>query len=1145
MNNTDPSMLDETSLRELAHLRLATLGESYPGENAADGVIPSAKPLLEQFREQERLLINYQAPVDRRIQTFINDYLSVDGLPSPHLPRASLVLDRPGLSRILSLPHDRDYFESSILKSYRIKQGVLHNPINDRRTTAGVFHVAEGGLPIAADKTAVPKEVFANLLAEALNPPEEFMTLPYTSTLEKPAALWVSLLLRPIVVPGVPGFTHERSSEIRFFAPGSLICNLDFVEGIFGNAGNPYLSANDAALDPLHWTGHTGCIILAPHLIHLKKKNLGLPHISQATERQKAQGVYWENEDECYNNGSAFKITARDARGVMVTIIADNYFGYCKKEVKTQISFSANLHGLAEEEHAGGAIARSTNDLGEDFDDAKINTEGHTLAEVLKNNPDLMTLQPEGYGIDKNFPNIYYLPEGSKFSIDDQRITWTNPQGQDAAILLQPGIFYTLPSGYQVRMLQPYVGRRWRLVGTAAEGTFCHKPCTVSGGGKSEISKSIADAIIGGPVFIADSKKDFDALDAIFARDYSDRFADPAKRGKDQRTILSIERTLGSVIKLLTQSQDYTAEYNNWLASIPPYLKELVFVIKRYYRPSWGNDWRSRFSVDIINGVPGNELKYRKQRLLTQYLRIGYLNDGSWRTFGLRKDFFPAEKLQMEDDISASVVVPLHALKGLPKMARKAAALKFVDNCENLLFQRPDEAVNRGYDKQTELDMAQPGCFISNYEPLTHDDAKKMVEDVIRFSQFTKPMKDLIGGFASETSPDYVVSSANPRLVDGKPSKNPRYLQVRQDIVNPVVHYITELSARLNRRLPDNEKVLFPVNSGLAGRRNNGPEKGVRPLSAYGAIHYFELPELFMDFITSMTGKSPSTTGAGSEGALTKGPFNAVPTVVDLNNALVSYILTGYDGFVSSAGVVGPKVRVDHDISLLIPEVWSRMRPEEREPRWLIENGYLERCPDFEFNGKTYPGSRLGYRITQSFAIHFFGRVFVNPDVVLMNDMLKPEAQDPAIYAESYDTILATDQRVAQSYFDDNTIEGASPPLQALLHIMAKGNYQGKKLDDPSIRQLFTRESLLSSEWYLDRIKARQKVETQHLSQGIAYLEAFLQKEEYSRVAQSLGIADRLADLKTELAMVQAQDYLEFLNGSLGTDPWFFTLKNK
>ena len=38
-----------------------------------------------------------------------------------------------------------------------------------------------------------------------------------------------------------------------------------------------------------------------------------------------------------------------------------------------------------------------------------------------------------------------------------------------------------------------------------------------------------------------------------------------------------------------------------------------------------------------------------------------------------------------------------------------------------------------------------------------------------------------------------------------------------------------------------------------------------------------------------MTGKSPSTTGAGSEGALTKSPFNALPAIYDLNAALLSY----------------------------------------------------------------------------------------------------------------------------------------------------------------------------------------------------------------------------------------------------------------
>ena len=158
-----------------------------------------------------------------------------------------------------------------------------------------------------------------------------------------------------------------KTMEIRFFAPGSLVSNLDFVEGIFGNGGDPYLPENDAALDVMHWTGHTGCVIVAPHLAGMKKKDLGLPHEKDATERQRRDGMFWRDPDEPYNGGGAFKVACRDERGVMVTIIADNYYGYCKKEVKTQISFAANLYGLCEEEHAGGAIAFATYVLGQDF----------------------------------------------------------------------------------------------------------------------------------------------------------------------------------------------------------------------------------------------------------------------------------------------------------------------------------------------------------------------------------------------------------------------------------------------------------------------------------------------------------------------------------------------------------------------------------------------------------------------------------------------------------------------------------------------------------------------------------------------------------------------------------------------------------
>ena len=60
-----------------------------------------------------------------------------------------------------------------------------------------------------------------------------------------------------------------------------------------------------------------------------------------------------------------------------------------------------------------------------------------------------------------------------------------------------------------------------------------------------------------------------------------------------------------------------------------------------------------------------------------------------------------------------------------------------------------------------------------------------MVDHVVEFDRYTEPMKQLLAEFAADPKAAYVVSSAHPRLVDGKPSKNPRYLQKRPDLVNP------------------------------------------------------------------------------------------------------------------------------------------------------------------------------------------------------------------------------------------------------------------------------------------------------------------------------------------------------------------------
>jgi len=115
--------------------------------------------------------------------------------------------------------------------------------------------------------------------------------------------------------------------------------------------------------------------------------------------------------------------------------------------------------------------------------------------------------------------------------------------------------------------------------------------------------------------------------------------------------------------------------------------------------------------------------------------------------------------------------------------------------------------------------------------------------------------------------------------------------------------------------------------------------------------------------------------------------------VVDLNNALLSFILTGYAGFTTSAGYVGPEVRVDHDISMLVPEIWCRMRVHERHPRYMIEEGLLERMEDFTFEGRTILASRLGYRITTAFVDRFLGRLFETPDAVFPEEMLRPRSR--------------------------------------------------------------------------------------------------------------------------------------------------------
>ena len=1122
-------------------LRLELLGLSVPApvkQSEADRLM---SPILARQRELSRRLAHRPCAADQRIQTFLDSYLE-GAAATPKLPRSTFVLDQPGLARALSLPADSTSFTSDYVESYQVLGGVLHNPRNDRRTTAGVFHVAEGGLPIPDDKIAVPRDVFARLLAHAVEAPEDLLTLPWASRQEDPARCFVSLLLRPVVVPEVPGFSAERSMEIRFIAPGGLVSNLDFVEGIFGNGGDPYLPENDSSLAPESWTGHTGCVILAPHLTTLTKKELGLPSWEEATERQRRDGQCWKDENELYNGGKAFKCVARDERGVIVTVIADNYFGYCKKEVKTQIGYSANLFGCVEEEHAGGAVAYPRYNLGQEFTDVHT-PEGLTLEHVVERNPGRFDVREDGSAAVVEDPTVVLVPGGARYSMRSQTVAWTRPDGGESSIPLLVGNVYVAPGGYRVHAKhREGDATQWHLVGTAPWSTQAHKPATVSGGGKSEISKSLLDAFVFGEAYVGDVDEDFDAVQRILDGDYADRFVDPANKSEHHRSILSERRSLGSVIKLLTPSSMYTDEYNAFLESIPDHIKELIFTVKRFYQPSWGKDWRSHFSVGIINGRKGNSLRLDGEVIKVNMLRVGFENDGSWRLLSLRPDFSPAAKVQTEDDITASVVAP----GGLESTPDSELSRKFVANCESLLFQRPDDAIVRGYDKQTESDMSDPDAdlFISNFQPLTPDDARAMAADAPGLSHFTEPMQSLVNRAAklpkaeNPSEEAYWVSTANPRLVNGAPTKNPRYLQVRPDIANPKDVALADLTDHLFRDVPLDKPLRHSVDVVAAGRRNNPPEEGVPPLCAYNPLHYMELPELFMEFISSMTGKSPSTTGAGSEGALTKAPFNALPAIYDLNAALLSYALSGYDGWLSSAGYIGPKVKVAHDISLLIPEIFSRMSVEERNARNLVKRGFLEKIEDFEYEGRTIHASRLGYRMNRAFASTFFGRIFLHPDIVFTEEMLRPELQDKAIFADSVDVIVTTHKVVAEHYRADGSLEWAVPPLRALLEIMIDGvSREGWNLASPEFRAQFERENILNSAWYSERLDAKAARDARQAQEAIEALARFYKGENNEEVIERLGLDERLAAARAWLEEVTSQAYRDHLVGSLGLQP--------
>ncbi len=154
--------------------------------------------------------------------------------------------------------------------------------------------------------------------------------------------------------------------------------------------------------------------------------------------------------------------------------------------------------------------------------------------------------------------------------------------------------------------------------------------------------------------------------------------------------------------------------------------------------------------------------------------------------------------------------------------------------------------------------------------------------------------------------------------------------------------------------------------------------------------------------------------------------------------------------------------------------------------------------------------------------------------------MLKPELQSEEVFTDGIENLCDAQKKSALNYFKDGTIKYACPLLKIVLHVMAYGHYEGKSIHDPEIRALFTREALLKSDWYKQRLVTKQQRDTVRLMSNIKALEDFMNRPGYAMEAARLGVHDRLNAAHKELARVSSDKYLEELVGTLGADPIVF-----
>ena len=85
------------------------------------------------------------------------------------------------------------------------------------------------------------------------------------------------------------------------------------------------------------------------------------------------------------------------------------------------------------------------------------------------------------------------------------------------------------------------------------------------------------------------------------------------------------------------------------------------------------------------------------------------------------------------------------------------------------------------------------------------------------------------------------------------------------------------------------------------------------------------------------------------------------------------------------------------------------------------------------------------------------------------------------------------------------------------------------------MRGLFTREYLMESDWYRERLRTKQTRDIALWTRHLAAIERF---QAGGDVLRGVDIDGRLAEACRQLARVSAPAYLKELKGTIGADPY-------